>query len=201
MAVRRVCVFCGANAGRDGRFAAAADAFGDALAERGIGLVYGGGGVGLMGAVADAALARGGEVIGVIPRALVDRELAHPGVTRLRVVETLHERKAFMAELADAFAALPGGFGTLDELGEVLTLVQTGKSRRIPVILVGAGFWKGLLAWMEDKLVGEGMIGATDMSLMQVIDEPQAIVEAIFKFYETKGFVPTREEREKMLNL
>jgi uncharacterized protein (TIGR00730 family) len=96
---------------------------------------------------------------------------------------------------------MPGGFGTLDELSEVLTLVQTGKSRRIPVILVGSEFWKGLLAWMEDRLVGEGMIAAKDMQLMQVIDEPQAIVEAIFKFYETKGFVPTREEREKMLNL
>ena len=110
-------------------------------------------------------------------------------------------RKMMFVRLASAYVILPGGFGTLDELGEVLTLVQTGKSRRIPVILVGADFWKGLLAWMEDKLVGEGMIGAADMGLMQVIDEPQAIVEAIFKFYETKGFVPTREEREKMLNL
>jgi hypothetical protein len=96
---------------------------------------------------------------------------------------------------------LPGGFGTLDELSEVLTLVQTGKSRRIPVILVGGDFWRGLLAWMEDKLVGEGMINAQDMNLMQVIEEPEAIVEAIFKFYESRGFVPSREEREKMLNL
>ena len=96
---------------------------------------------------------------------------------------------------------LPGGFGTLDELGEVLTLVQTGKSRKIPVILVGGDFWRGLLAWMEDKLVGEGMIASADMQLMQVIEEPEAIVEAIFKFYENRGFVPTREEREKMLNL
>jgi len=103
--------------------------------------------------------------------------------------------------LASAYVILPGGFGTLDELGEVLTLTQTGKSRRIPVILVGGEFWRGLLGWMEDKLVGEGMIAASDMKLMQVIDEPEEIVEAIFKFYETKGFVPTREEREKMLNL
>ncbi len=110
-------------------------------------------------------------------------------------------RKMMFVRLASAYVILPGGFGTLDELSEVLTLVQTGKSRRIPVILVGSEFWKGLVAWMDDKLVGEGMIAAADMGLMQIIDEPEAIVEAIFKFYETKGFVPTREEREKMLNL
>jgi uncharacterized protein (TIGR00730 family) len=110
-------------------------------------------------------------------------------------------RKMMFARLASAYVIMPGGFGTLDELGEVLTLVQTGKSRRIPVILVGGEFWKGLIDWMKDKMVGEGMIAADDMRLMQLIDEPQAIVDAIFAFYETKGFVPTREEREKMLNL
>lgn len=110
-------------------------------------------------------------------------------------------RKMMFVRFASAYVILPGGFGTLDELSEVLTLVQTGKSRKIPVILVGGGFWRGLLAWMEDKLVGEGMIGAKDMELMQVIEEPEAIVEAIFRFYENRGFVPTREEREKMLNL
>lgn len=110
-------------------------------------------------------------------------------------------RKMMFVRFASAYVILPGGFGTLDELGEVLTLVQTGKSRKIPVILVGGDFWRGLVAWMEDKLVGEGMISAADMQLMQVIDEPEAIVEAIFKFYENRGFVPTREEREKMLNL
>jgi len=110
-------------------------------------------------------------------------------------------RKMMFVRFASAYVILPGGFGTLDELGEVLTLVQTGKSRKIPVILVGGEFWRGLLAWMDDKLVGEGMINAADMDLMQVIEEPEAIVEAIFKFYENRGFVPTREEREKMLNL
>jgi len=110
-------------------------------------------------------------------------------------------RKMMFVRFASAYVILPGGFGTLDELGEVLTLVQTGKSRKIPVILVGGDFWRGLLAWMEDKLVGEGMIAPADMQLMQVIEEPEAIVEAIFKFYENRGFVPTREEREKMLNL
>ena len=110
-------------------------------------------------------------------------------------------RKMMFVRLASAYVILPGGFGTLDELSEVLTLVQTGKSRRIPVILVGGDFWRGLLAWMEDKLVGEGMVNAADMKLMQVIEEPAAIVDAIFAFYDSKGFVPTREEREKMLNL
>lgn len=110
-------------------------------------------------------------------------------------------RKMMFVRFASAYVILPGGFGTLDELSEVLTLVQTGKSRRIPVILVGGDFWRGLLAWMEDKLVGEGMVGPDDMKLLQVIEEPAAIVEAIFSFYDSKGFVPTREEREKMLNL
>jgi uncharacterized protein (TIGR00730 family) len=96
---------------------------------------------------------------------------------------------------------MPGGFGTLDELSECLTLVQTGKSRRIPIILVGSAFWGGLVDWMRDKFVGEGMIGERDMELMRVIDEPDAIVEAIFEFYEGRGFQPTRSERDKMLNL
>jgi uncharacterized protein (TIGR00730 family) len=96
---------------------------------------------------------------------------------------------------------LPGGFGTLDELSECLTLVQTGKSRRIPIILVGSEFWRGLVDWMRERFVGEGMIGERDMELMRVIDEPEAIVEAIFEFYEGRGFQPTRAERDKMLNL
>ena len=110
-------------------------------------------------------------------------------------------RKMMFVRFASAYVILPGGFGTLDELSEVLTLVQTGKSRRIPVILVGGDYWRGLLDWMRDRMVGEGMINAKDMDLMQVIEEPEAIVEAIFAFYESRGFVPSREEREKMLNL
>jgi uncharacterized protein (TIGR00730 family) len=96
---------------------------------------------------------------------------------------------------------LPGGFGTLDELSECLTLVQTGKSRKIPIILVGRTFWRGLVDWIGNTLVGEHMIGEKDLELMQIIDEPSEIVEAIFSFYENRGFLPTREEREKMLNL
>src|SRR5215472_9364016 len=110
-------------------------------------------------------------------------------------------RKMMFVRFASAYVVLPGGFGTIDELTECLTLVQTGKARKIPIILVGGEFWSGLIDWMRDKLVGEGMIAATDLGLMQVIEEPQAIVEAIFDYYETHGFQPTMAERNKMLNL
>jgi uncharacterized protein (TIGR00730 family) len=110
-------------------------------------------------------------------------------------------RKMMFVRFASAYVVLPGGFGTLDELSECLTLVQTGKSRKIPVILVGGSFWRGLLDWMRTSLVAEGMIAAGDLALMQVIEEPEAVVEAIFAFYEGRGFQPTREERQKMLNL
>jgi uncharacterized protein (TIGR00730 family) len=110
-------------------------------------------------------------------------------------------RKMMFVRFASAYVVLPGGFGTLDELSECLTLVQTGKSRRIPIILVGGDFWRGLLVWMRDKLIGEGMADPQDLDLMKVIEEPEEIVEAIFDFYESRGFQPTREEREKMLNL
>jgi uncharacterized protein (TIGR00730 family) len=110
-------------------------------------------------------------------------------------------RKMMFVRFASAYVVLPGGFGTLDELSECLTLVQTGKSRRIPIILVGADFWRGLLDWFSDTLIGEGMIDAGDLGLMQIIEEPEAIVEAIFHFYENRGFQPTRSERERMLNL
>ncbi len=110
-------------------------------------------------------------------------------------------RKMMFVRFASAYVVLPGGFGTLDELSECLTLVQTGKSRRIPIILVGSGFWSGLLDWMRERFVGERMVDASDMELMRVIDDPDAIVEAIFEFYEGRGFQPTRAERDKMLNL
>jgi len=102
---------------------------------------------------------------------------------------------------ASAYVVLPGGYGTLDELSECLTLVQTGKSRRIPIILVGGSYWQGLLAWLRDTVAAEGMIGEHDIGLMRVIDEPDAVVEAIFEFYESRGFQPSRDEREKLLDL
>jgi uncharacterized protein (TIGR00730 family) len=110
-------------------------------------------------------------------------------------------RKMMFVRFASAYVVMPGGFGTLDELSECLTLVQTGKSRRIPIILVGGEFWQGLLAWMRHSLVAEGLIDEEDLGLMQIIEEPEAIVDAIFDFYDGRGFQPTRVEREKMLNL
>jgi len=110
-------------------------------------------------------------------------------------------RKMMFVRWASAYVVLPGGFGTLDELSECLTLVQTGKSRRIPIILVGRAFWQGLIDWLTTALVGEGMIGEKDLELMQILEEPADIVEAIFSFYENRGFQPTREERARMLNL
>jgi uncharacterized protein (TIGR00730 family) len=110
-------------------------------------------------------------------------------------------RKMMFVRFASAYVCLPGGFGTLDELSECLTLVQTGKTRRIPIILVGSDFWSGFLDWTRDRLIGEQMVDERDVDLMRVIDDPDAIVEAIFDFYENRGFQPTQEEREKMLNL
>jgi uncharacterized protein (TIGR00730 family) len=157
--IRSLCVFCGASPGTDPRHLALARAVGTGLAERGIGLVYGGGRVGLMGALADAALAAGGIATGIIPRSLVDRELAHPGLTTLLVVDTLHERKAEMARLADGFIALPGGLGTLEELAEVASWGQLGLYAK-PIGLLGdGGYWDALLAWL-DHAVTEGFLRA-----------------------------------------
>ena len=152
--MRRVCVFCGASDGRDPRYIEAARAVGTGLAGRGIEVVYGGSRVGLMGAVADGALAAGGRVIGVIPAGLVDRELAHHGVTDLRIVATLHERKALMAELSDGFIALPGGLGTLEELTEVLSWAQLGLHTK-PVGVLDVGGYFGPFIALLDHAVRE----------------------------------------------
>ncbi len=155
--IRSVCVFCGASTGRDPRYAEAAAVVGAILAQRGIRLVFGGGRSGLMGVVADAALAEGGTVIGVIPRGLVDRELAHTGLTELHVVETLHERKAGMAALADAFLVLPGGLGTLEELSEVLSWAQLDLHTKPIGLLDVGGYFASLEAFLDDA-VREGFL-------------------------------------------
>jgi uncharacterized protein (TIGR00730 family) len=169
----RVAVFCGSSAGRESRYAAAAAAFGRGLAAAGVGIVYGGASVGLMGVLADAALAAGGEVIGVIPGGLFAAEVPHQGLTQLQVVASMHERKAVMADLADAFAALPGGLGTLDELFEVLTWRQLGLHAK-PVALVDVdGFWEPLTE-MLDGLTAEGFVPAeTRACLARVADAPE----------------------------
>ena len=147
-------MFCGAAEGADPAYADAARALGTLLAERGIGLVTGGGSVGLMGVVADAALAAGGEAIGVIPRRLVDRELGHGELTALYVVESMHERKALMHELSDAFVALPGGYGTLDELFEALTWRQLGIHGKPVALLDVEGYWAPLVALLDGMVAG-----------------------------------------------
>ena len=165
--IRRLCVFCGASPGRAPGHAALARDVGAGLAARGIGVVYGGGRVGLMGALADGALGAGGEVIGVIPRGLVERELAHGGVTELRIVETLHERKAVMASLADGFVALPGGLGTLEELAEALSWAQLDLHDKPCGVLDPTGYFDPLLTFL-DRAVEEGFLATGHRELLVV---------------------------------
>jgi uncharacterized protein (TIGR00730 family) len=169
-------VFCGASAGGDPRYAEVAEAVGASLARRGIELVYGGGRLGLMGAVADGALAASGRVTGVIPAGLVDRELAHRGVTELRIVTTLHERKAVMAELSDGFLALPGGLGTLEELAEVLSWAQLELHAKPVGVLDVGGFFGPLVAYL-DHAAKEGFIAAGHRDLLIVDDDLDRLLE------------------------
>jgi uncharacterized protein (TIGR00730 family) len=178
--MRRVCVFCGSNVGGRPEYAAAARGFAAAAAARGLGLVYGGGNVGLMGVVADAALAAGGEVIGVIPSALKGRELAHAGLTRLHVVTTMHERKALMADLSDAFAALPGGVGTLEELFEVVTWAQLGIHAKPVGLLNTAGYFDGLLSFL-DHLVAQRFVKEKHRALVRVAAEPGPLLDLLLR--------------------
>lgn len=166
----RVAVFLGSSTGRRPEFAAAAADFGQRLAEAGVGIVYGGASVGMMGALANAALAAGGEVIGVIPAGLFAAEIPHPGLTRMEIVGTMHERKALMAELADGFAALPGGLGTLDELFEILTWQQIGLHAK-PVALVDVGgFWDPLAAMLDGMTTAGYVPAAARAALVRVHD-------------------------------
>lgn len=176
--MNRVCVFCGASSGRSPAYAEAARAFGAAIAARGLGVVYGGGRVGLMGALADGALAAGGEVIGVIPRELVERELAHGGLSKLHVVDSLHERKGLMAELADGFAALPGGFGTLDELFEQLTWSQLGLHRKPVGLLDVEGYFAPLVSLARHASV-EGFVREVDLASIAVAADPVGLLDRL----------------------
>jgi uncharacterized protein (TIGR00730 family) len=165
--VKSVCVFCGSNLGRDPAYLKAAVSAGEALAREGLILVYGGGKVGLMGAVADAALAAGGRVVGVMPRALFEREIAHAGLSELHVVETMHERKQTMASLADGFLALPGGAGTFEEFFEQWTWAQLGIHAKPVGLLDVNGYFQPLLA-LIDKIVAEGFMAQTYRDMLVV---------------------------------
>ena len=173
-----VCVFCGSSPGSDPRYRDAAAALGSALARSGRRLVFGGGRVGLMGAVADAALAEGGDVVGVIPRHLADREVAHLGLRDLRVVNSMHERKALMSDLADAFIALPGGLGTLEELFEVWTWGQLGLHRKPYGLLNTAGYFDALLAFLAHG-VEQRFVKAEHREMLVVETEVMRLIEAL----------------------
>jgi uncharacterized protein (TIGR00730 family) len=173
-----VCVFCGSNPGARPEYAEAARLLGERIAGRGLRLVYGGGGIGLMGVVTDAALAAGGEVVGVIPQHLVDRELAHPGVTDLRITGSMHERKALMADLAGGFVALPGGLGTLEELFEILTWSQLGLQSKPCGLLDVAGFFEPLLAFL-DHTVAERFVSAEHRQLVLADRDPDELLDKL----------------------
>ena len=179
--MRRVCVFCGSSLGSRPAYADAARRLGEALARRRMGLVYGGGSIGLMGVVADAALAASGEVIGVIPGALERRELAHGKLTKLHVVGSMHERKARMAELSDAFVALPGGLGTLEELAEVLTWAQLGLHRKPCALLDAGGYWRPLTAFL-DHAVAERFVRPEHRAMVLVEEEPEALLDRLASY-------------------
>ncbi|MFO0817612.1 MAG: TIGR00730 family Rossman fold protein [Pirellulales bacterium] len=178
---RRLCVYCGSHDGCLPQYAAMARRLGLLLAERGIGLVYGGGNVGLMGRVADAVLEQSGEVWGVIPRALQDKELAHAGATRMDVVESMHERKQQMADAADGFITLPGGIGTLEELFETFTWLQLGFHDKPVGILDVDGFYAPLLSFLE-KLVEQGFLRRAHLDSLLVDDDPERLLDRMASF-------------------
>ena len=176
--LQRVCVFCGSSSGSLPTYAQAARDLGRLLAQHKIELVYGGGKVGLMGALADASLAEGGDVIGVIPQMLVDKEIAHPGLTELRVVRSMHERKALMSDLADAFIALPGGYGTWEEFFEVLTWTQLGLQRKPCAVLNINGYYDSLLA-MAARAHDDGFLRDLHRDLILSEADPARLLDRL----------------------
>jgi uncharacterized protein (TIGR00730 family) len=171
-----VCVFCGSRDGDDPAYVAAAQSTGKAIARRGWKLVYGGGHVGLMGALADAALAEGGEVIGVMPRALLTREIAHPDITRLHLVTSMHRRKALMSSLSDGFLTLPGGYGTLEEFFETLTWAQLGLHTKPCALLDVVGFWQPLFV-MIDNQIDAGFVPGEHRRLILAGADPDELLD------------------------
>jgi uncharacterized protein (TIGR00730 family) len=178
---RRICVFCGSSSGVRSEYAQAAQTIGRLICRHGIELVYGGGNVGLMGTLADACLQEGGRVIGVIPQALADKEVAHTGLTELRVVSSMHQRKSVMADLSDAFVALPGGYGTWEELFEVLSWSQLGIQRKACGLLNVNGYYDPLLE-LADKSVSEGFLREAHRDLLLSDDDPERLLERLSRY-------------------
>jgi uncharacterized protein (TIGR00730 family) len=193
--VERICVFCGASPGARRAYADATRELARLLAAGDIGVVYGGGGVGLMGALADAVIAEGGQLTGVIPRALVDREIAHREVMDMRVVGSMHERKALMAELSDAFVALPGGIGTLEELFEVYTWAQLGLHRKPCALLNVDGYYDGIADFLIHA-VEERFLRDETRALLMVETDPGTLIERLRSF-EPPAVVPKWIDREE----
>lgn len=176
MKIKNICVYCGSSSGKNPAYSLAATQLAQALCERNIGLVYGGGAVGIMGTVADAVLAAGGEVIGVIPRALAVKEVAHESLSELHVVASMHDRKAMMAELADGFIALPGGWGTLEELFEMLTWAQLGFHDKPCGLLNVEGYYDGLIGFLENAFEQQ-FVNELYRPILMTADEPTALLE------------------------
>ncbi|MBA3264453.1 MAG: TIGR00730 family Rossman fold protein [Thermoleophilaceae bacterium] len=179
--MERLCVFCGSSPGADPAYAEATAELGRLLVDDGIGVVYGGGAVGLMGVLADSVLGAGGEAIGVIPQALVDREIGHRGLSELRVVGSMHERKALMAELSDAFIALPGGLGTLEELFEVYTWAQLGLHRKPCGLLDVESYYAGIVDFLEHA-VRERFVREEHRAMLMVEREPRRLIDRLGEF-------------------
>lgn len=173
--MKKICVYCGSSSGRKPEYIEAAHSLARLLAQRGIGLVYGGASVGIMGAIADAVLSNGGEVVGVIPRALVEKEVSHEGLTELKVVDTMHERKAVMMDVADGFIALPGGLGTLEELFEVLTWSQLGFHKKPCGLLNVAGYYEGLISFINSA-VDEQFIKTRHRDMLLIEDDAEKLL-------------------------
>lgn len=179
--LQRVCVYCASNDGVRSEYLAAARQMGTVIAQRGYALVYGGGGTGLMGALANATLAAGGEVIGVMPHALVQREAAHQGLTALHVVDSMHERKAMLAEMADAFIALPGGLGTLEEFFETWTWAQLGVHHKPVGLLDVAQYWQSLVT-MLNHMEAEGFMRGTPQEWLVMETDPARLLDRLVTF-------------------
>lgn len=192
--MRTVCVFCGSKEGSRPSYVEAARDMGKALARRGIGLVFGGGKVGLMGAVADAALEEGGEVVGVIPEALVSKEIGHTGLTKLHVVGSMHERKKLMADLSDGFVALPGGYGTLEEFFEVLSWAQLTIHEK-PCALLDVDAYYAPLSALFDRTVREGFVHPDHRSLVLMEQDPDALIDLMQQYTppETKKWIGSQD--------
>jgi uncharacterized protein (TIGR00730 family) len=193
--MRRLCVFCGASPGARPAYAEAAEELGRVLVAEGIGLVYGGGKVGLMGRLADAVLAEGGEAIGVLPEALVAKEIGHPGLDDLRVVGSMHERKALMADLSDGFVALPGGLGTVEELFEVYTWAQLGLHRKPCALLDVEGYYQGVASFLEHA-VEERFLREQHRAMLMVETEPRPLIERLRSF-EPDAVAPKWIDRDE----